>query len=730
MLYNVQENTFRSSSHNPHNPHHHLSPTATSMNRNLSFNSIDSVGKDITGLSDGTMNPSSREDDFDAPILWKSRKTCRLPKNLSSFSWLPTGTSSSSSSCLRFLTINKDAGFERVFMDETPQFSWEPKGNLTIFGPKGIFFDVDKKSNERDGGGGGESNGKGNGGKDIIGDNNIKDSSKKQSKTITIQQSKSLDESFVTSDKDNESLSDSDTLKLMEEDISVVIRRRAKCQYSMNCKANQEIVRGSPKLEALWNWMAWVSDENSSLNTDYKYNGVHSVWTASSISLKKPPQTPISTPRTPSLPPHSTSPSSEKIDMIDYSDEIPTALTAKVAQRKLALNICGWGFGKNELEKTLQRMEASGNYEKAAGWALFHMETDRAIKALSNSKDEKLKLVSTALAGFSFNKNQENSIWRGMCKQLSLEMKEPYLRAIFSYISSQGWDNVLNDEELELRDRVGIAIRFMDDEKLTNYLYETTEIVKKNGDLSGIILTGLTSEGITLFENYVNNTADVQTASLALSYCVPRYLQDSRVDQWVESYRSLLDKWEMFHTRAQFDILRGKFMDSSTTSAAYIASPQVYVRCDKCSQSIAHNLFIPVIKGKNIGVLTGSFANGGGFARPKVTCCPGCHKNLPRCSICLLGLGTANDILRKDIAMNQHSGGFNKKNNRNSNSNNNINGVNGINGNNNKESLGIESWFTWCQSCRHGGHAIHMYQWFANHKVCPVSECQCECEFI
>ena len=44
------------------------------------------------------------------------------------------------------------------------------------------------------------------------------------------------------------------------------------------------------------------------------------------------------------------------------------------------------------------------------------------------------------------------------------------------------------------------------------------------------------------------------------------------------------------------------------------------------------------------------------------------------------------------------------------------------------EPSGFDLWFTWCQSCRHGGHAIHMLQWFEKHKVCPVSECTCECE--
>jgi hypothetical protein len=31
--------------------------------------------------------------------------------------------------------------------------------------------------------------------------------------------------------------------------------------------------------------------------------------------------------------------------------------------------------------------------------------------------------------------------------------------------------------------------------------------------------------------------------------------------------------------------------------------------------------------------------------------------------------------------------------------------------------------------CRHGGHAHHMLGWFANQKTCPVSGCNCECEF-
>jgi hypothetical protein len=54
----------------------------------------------------------------------------------------------------------------------------------------------------------------------------------------------------------------------------------------------------------------------------------------------------------------------------------------------------------------------------------------------------------------------------------------------------------------------------------------------------------------------------------------------------------LLDQWKMFDTRARFDIARGKHRVSLTTRAADTVPPQVYVRCNFCSQSISHSLWI------------------------------------------------------------------------------------------------------------------------------------------
>ncbi len=50
--------------------------------------------------------------------------------------------------------------------------------------------------------------------------------------------------------------------------------------------------------------------------------------------------------------------------------------------------------------------------------------------------------------------------------------------------------------------------------------------------------------------------------------------------------------------------------------------------------------------------------------------------------------------------------------------------------------LRIASWFVWCQACRHGGHAGHIFNWFHGTSngglppaliECPVNGCTCRC---
>lgn len=73
------------------------------------------------------------------------------------------------------------------------------------------------------------------------------------------------------------------------------------------------------------------------------------------------------------------------------------------------------------------------------------------------------------------------------------------------------------------------------------------------------------------------------------------------------------------------------------------------------------------------------------FFHCQLSSCPSCRKPLPRCSLCLLHMGTTLNA--------------------------------GLSGDGGLESIGWQSkpfskWFSWCQTCRHGGHTEHLMQWF------------------
>ena len=97
--------------------------------------------------------------------------------------------------------------------------------------------------------------------------------------------------------------------------------------------------------------------------------------------------------------------------------------------------------------------------------------------------------------------------------------------------------------------------------------------------------------------------------------------------------------------------------------------------------------------------------------KPVLSCCPQCRKPLPRCAICMLSLGALNPYveLTKERARpgrSQHPEDLSSLGN-----------------------LPFAEWFTWCMRCKHGGHAHHLVGWFSKHDVCPVSGCDCCCQF-
>lgn len=42
----------------------------------------------------------------------------------------------------------------------------------------------------------------------------------------------------------------------------------------------------------------------------------------------------------------------------------------------------------------------------------------------------------------------------------------------------------------------------------------------------------------------------------------------------------------------------------------------------------------------------------------------------------------------------------------------------------------IGNWFSWCQTCKHGGHIKHLIEWFRYNQKCPYLHCECQCVSI
>ncbi|XP_076136788.1 GATOR2 complex protein MIOS isoform X1 [Alosa pseudoharengus] len=239
-------------------------------------------------------------------------------------------------------------------------------------------------------------------------------------------------------------------------------------------------------------------------------------------------------------------------------------------ERSLALRLCGWiGRGPEvDVEPFLKSLELEGEWERAAAVALFNLDIRRAIQILnkgasSEKGDLNLNVVAMALSGYT---DEKKSLWREMCSTLRLQLKKPYLCVMFAFLTSEpgAYDGVLYESSVAVRDRVAFACMFLNDSQLPRYIDKLTNEMKEAGNLEGILLTGLTKDGVDLMESYVDRTGDVQTASFCVLMGSPGdVVKDTRVQCWIENYRNLLDAWRFWHKRAEFDIHRSKLDPSS-----------------------------------------------------------------------------------------------------------------------------------------------------------------------
>lgn len=344
--------------------------------------------------------------------------------------------------------------------------------------------------------------------------------------------------------------------------------------------------------------------------------------------------------------------------------------------------------------------------------AVFQLKIRLAIDILSKGADNSLessnlRMAAIALSGFSFEKS---GIWRSQCATAQLQISDPHLRALFAFLipDNGSYDKVLvsylhwtevqtsifnvydifyvfqTENRISLGDRMAFACLYLTDNKLSDYIKTMIQTCIKNRDLHGLLLTGATTEGITLLQSYLDGTDDVQTVALIAIKFLPKELLDesASVQYWIQSYRELLDIWRLWEHRAHLDIMLSQLNSSPKHSKS------VFLSCSFCGKNVSAGLYDE------------SRVRSASSNINKLSSCPSCRKPLPRCSLCLLHMGTTNGASFQNKSGHPSPGWQSKP---------------------------FAKWYSWCQSCRHGGHTEHLTHWFSTHAECPVASCSCKC---
>ncbi|KAF3769858.1 hypothetical protein M406DRAFT_246127 [Cryphonectria parasitica EP155] len=522
---------------------------------------------------------------------------------------------------------------------------------------------------------------------------------------------------------------------------------RAKEKYLFDCRVNRTVVDDDPWLKDVWGWIedaeeACLDGGMLAHPLDLGFLGVQAIWTEylgkeesllaflmeyTLIDESCAGERPTLRLAEGSGPPDGAT-WARCISAICKRRDLPEfdgIATKKPHHRQLLLDVCGWG-ADTAIEDALMDGEVDyKNAEGGASWytkmtalALFRDDAQKAIRILKEGSKAhpKLLFVSLALQLVSRADRSEAAEQLDFDEVIAAKT-DPYLRAISSFIATGDWAAIATQRSLPLRDRTFVAVRNFDDDQLTEWLAAEVQEAIEEGDIEGIVLTGITDKTVDILATYVSKFHDVQTATLIMSFCAPRYIDDHRCTAWRNAYRAYLQRHKAFYQRTKFEVESTKRSKRDGRPTIKPPSRQIALRCVYCDAetsllqtSAASSSANIVSHGPAAGSIPGPFhANGRSshshnnpsysekMAAPGITC-PKCNRHLPRCVVCLEVVGVPRSDMPSTAA--------------------------------DPDATKLALRFpTFCLKCEHVLHLDHARQWFARHNECPVPECRCRCNF-
>lgn len=264
----------------------------------------------------------------------------------------------------------------------------------------------------------------------------------------------------------------------------------------------------------------------------------------------------------------------------------------------------------SELEGIIEECEDLDSFERAAAIALWHGNIELAVNVLRRNIDagvlnpaisksdaaaaeetaerapmgwnadmtteylQLVSLVAMCFAGYSAElKKSTRNAWTSMCLHVLAQLEgskrqaTSYLVAACRFLfdtldnSNDGFDAIIMNDKLYLEDRIAFSCIYLSDGKVVAWLSDVTSRCKESGSCEGLLVTGLSGDGLDILQQYIDIYTDIQTAALLVGRKVekvPENTSPPREWLWLFEYRNLLNRWQMFIERASLDVELGK----------------------------------------------------------------------------------------------------------------------------------------------------------------------------